>query len=42
VPSAPSAGSVSVTEADQVEQTLDDIQLLHQFNAAATPGSAKM
>lgn len=30
--------SVSVNEADQVEQTLDDIQLLHQFDSAATPG----
>jgi anti-sigma factor RsiW len=39
------ASSVSVSEADQVEQTLDDLQMLHQFNAAtpgdATPGAAK-
>ena len=28
---------VSVKEADQVEQTLDDIQLLHQFDSVATP-----
>jgi anti-sigma factor RsiW len=41
VPTAPAATSVSVSEADQVEQTLDDIQLLHQFNAAAAPGNAK-
>jgi hypothetical protein len=43
VPAAPAAASVSVTEAEQVEQTLDDIQLLHQLNAgfSATPGSAK-
>ncbi len=29
--------SVSVTEADQVEQTLDDIQLLHQLDVATAP-----
>jgi anti-sigma factor RsiW len=29
---------VSVKEADQVEQTLDDIQLLHQLDAEAQPG----
>lgn len=40
-PGTPAAASVSVTEADQVEQTLDDIQLLHQFNAAVSPGNAK-
>ena len=28
-----SAAGISVTEADQVEQTLDDIQLLHQLDA---------
>lgn len=38
---APAATSVSVTEADQVEQTLDDIQLLHQLDAAVSPGNAK-
>jgi hypothetical protein len=27
-----------VKEADQVEQTLDDIQLLHQFEAIAPAG----
>jgi anti-sigma factor RsiW len=31
------ASSVSIIEADQVEQTLDDIQLLRQFDAAAEP-----
>jgi anti-sigma factor RsiW len=37
------ARSVSVSEADQVEQTLDDIQLLRQLNGAATSRSgAKM
>ena len=35
------ANSVSVTEAEQVEQALDDIQLLRQLNTAAAPGSAK-
>jgi anti-sigma factor RsiW len=29
--------SVSMTEADQVEQTLDDIQLLHQLDVATAP-----
>jgi hypothetical protein len=29
--------SVSVTEADQVEQTLDDIQLLNQLDVATAP-----
>lgn len=29
--------SVSITEADQVEKTLDDIQLLRQLDAAARP-----
>jgi hypothetical protein len=33
--------SVSVTEAEQVEQALDDIQLLRQLNTAAPPDSAK-
>jgi anti-sigma factor RsiW len=37
---APAAPSVSVTEADQVEQTLDDIQLLRQLNAEES-GKAK-
>jgi anti-sigma factor RsiW len=32
--------SVSVTEADQVEQTLEDIQLLHQLDVATAPNSA--
>lgn len=32
---------VSVSEADQVEQTLDDIQLLHQLDAVTAPGSSK-
>jgi anti-sigma factor RsiW len=31
--------SVSVTEADQVEQTLDDIQLLNQLDLATEPNS---
>jgi anti-sigma factor RsiW len=35
------ADSVSATEAEQVEQALDDIQLLRQLNTSATPGSAK-
>jgi hypothetical protein len=30
------ASSVSITDVDQVERTLDDIQLLRQFDAAAT------
>jgi anti-sigma factor RsiW len=33
--------SMSVKEADQVEQTLDDIQLLHQFDAIALPDTPK-
>lgn len=42
VASGPSvASSVSVTEAEQVEQALDDIQLLRQLNAATGPGNAK-
>jgi anti-sigma factor RsiW len=32
------APGVSVREADQVEQTLDDIQLLHQLDAVMPPG----
>jgi hypothetical protein len=32
---------VSVSEADQVEQTLDDIQLLHQLDAVTAPGNSK-
>jgi anti-sigma factor RsiW len=41
LPGAPAvANSVSVTEAEQVEQTLDDIQLLHQLNAASVSGGA--
>ncbi len=32
--------SVSVTEADQVEQTLEDIQLLHQLDLATAPNGA--
>ena len=31
-PSQPAAIRVSVTEAEQVERTLDDIQMLHQFD----------
>jgi len=38
-PAAP--GSVSMIEADQVEQTLDDIQLLRQFDTAPAPGNSK-
>jgi anti-sigma factor RsiW len=34
-----SATGVSVREADQVEQTLDDIQLLHQLDAVTPPGA---
>ena len=33
------AAGVSVREADQVEQTLDDIQLLHQLDAVTPPGA---
>ena len=40
-PGAASVVNVSATEADQVEQTLDDIQLLHQFEAAADDAAAK-
>lgn len=32
--------SVSVTEADQVEQTLEDIQLLNQLDVATAPNNA--
>jgi len=32
---APAMPGVSASEAEQVEQTLDDLQLLHQFDAAA-------
>jgi anti-sigma factor RsiW len=32
---APSVSGVSVSEAEQVEKTLDDIQLLRQFDAAS-------
>jgi anti-sigma factor RsiW len=35
---APASASASVN-VEQVEQTLDDIQLLHQFDASANPGS---
>lgn len=35
----PAAG-ISVKEADQVEQTLDDIQLLHQLDAVTPPGAS--
>jgi anti-sigma factor RsiW len=35
---APAPVSATVT-VEQVEQTLDDIQLLHQFDASANPGS---
>ena len=31
----PAAGTVSITDAMQVEQTLDDIQLLRQFDPSA-------
>jgi hypothetical protein len=34
-----SYGSVTVTEAEQLEQTLDDIQLMRQLDAAAGGGS---
>jgi hypothetical protein len=34
-PSVANAAGVSVTEAEQVEKTLDDIQLLRQLDAAA-------
>ena len=33
------SSGVSVTDAEQVEKTLDDIQLLRQFDAASTPSS---
>ena len=36
----PGATAVSVSEADQVEATLDDIELLYQFESAAEPGTA--
>ena len=32
-----SAGQFSIVEAEQVQQTLEDIQLLHQFNNVARP-----
>ena len=35
------AQGVSVTEADQVEQTLDDIQLLRQFDGITPSASLK-
>jgi len=35
------AGGVSIIEADQVEQTLDDIQLLRQLDTAPASGDAK-
>lgn len=39
---APSpAGGVSIIEADQVEQTLDDIQLLRQLDTVPAPGNSK-
>jgi hypothetical protein len=34
-----SVPGVSVKEADQVEQTLDDIQLLHQLDSIVPPGT---
>ncbi len=42
-PNAANAAGVSVTEAEQVEKTLDDIQLLRQLDAAAgaEPNSSK-
>jgi hypothetical protein len=33
------AAGVSVNEADQVEQALDDLQLLHQLDAVASPAA---
>jgi hypothetical protein len=36
-----SVPGVSVNEADQVEQTLDDIQLLHQLDGVTAPGNSK-
>ena len=40
---APAGPGVTASEAEQVEQTLDDLQLLHQFDAAtgAVDSSAK-
>jgi len=38
--SSASVPGVSVIEADQLEQTLDDIQLLRQLDAVATPNAA--
>lgn len=35
------AGGVSIIEADQVEQTLDDIQLLRQLDTVPAPGNSK-
>ena len=42
-PSRTAANGVSLSEADQLERTLDDIQLLHQFDsvAAAEPTGSK-
>jgi anti-sigma factor RsiW len=38
----PDVPGVSVTEADQLEQTLDDIQMLHQLDSLTTPsGNSK-
>ncbi len=36
-----SVRGVSIREADQVEQALDDIELLHQLDAVAPPASAR-
>jgi anti-sigma factor RsiW len=40
-PSAPPAIRVSVTEAEQVENALDDLQLLRQLDSGATSSSAE-
>jgi hypothetical protein len=37
-PGATDANGVSVNEADQIERTLDDIQLLHQFDSISASG----
>ena len=36
---ATAASGVSVSEADQIERTLDDIQLLHQFDSVPADGA---
>ena len=37
----PGVSGVSIVEADQLEQTLDDIQLLRQLDSVAPSGTSK-